>query len=88
MPYVGMGQADDPLAVLAKTVLEPVAGPLKEKAVELGGTIANAVQPVVREELEAQVPKFALIAGISFGAMLVLGVSLGLLTTKERKKSR
>ena len=75
--------------VLGK-ILDPVTGVIKEESLEivkpLAQEVASAVQPVVEDELKKQVPKFALISGAVFGATLLIGVALGLLTTKQRWK--
>lgn len=81
--YLGQGDA---VTEATGQVLKRLVPALKGPAAEVGGEIATAVQPMIKAELEAQVPKLALIGGLAFGGVLLLGVALGLLTTKERAR--
>jgi len=80
------------LEELLDELLDPVTGYLKEEGEAIAKPIADevskAVEKVVREELDKQIPKFALISGSIFGATLLFGIALGLLTTKQRWKLR
>ena len=81
--YLGQGDAiSSALSVLASKAT-PV---LVEQAKTLGQTLAAEVQPVIQKELKAQIPTFAIITGAVLGFFLVVGISAGLIVTKERRK--
>lgn len=82
MAYVGMG--DNPLSNL----LAPVTSALASEASKVADPLVAKIQPVLREELERQVPTFAIYAGAVFGFMVLAGIWTGILTTKERAKAR
>ncbi len=44
--------------------------------------MAEAMQPMIREELERQVPTFAIYAGLAAGGLVLVGIITGLLTRK------
>lgn len=77
-------QEADPLAAL----LSPFTGALKGAAAQAADPIVQKLQPMIREELDRQVPTFSIYAGLAMGALVLLGVFTGLLTTKERRAKR
>lgn len=82
MAFVGLGQTEQPSAISA--LLSPVTGILTEQAQKIADPLVAKIQPMIREELERQVPTFGIYAGLAMGALVVIGILTGVLTTKQR----
>jgi hypothetical protein len=81
-----LGQIEKPSAI--QSLLAPVTGLLTSEAQKVADPIVQKIQPMIREELERQVPTFGLYAGLGAGILIFVGVLTGLLTSKERKKAK
>lgn len=81
----GLGQ--DPLTSAVQTLLKPVTGALTQEAMAQIDPMMAKMQPVIREELTRQVPTFAIYSGIAMGALVLIGIYTGILTSKERRKA-
>lgn len=82
MAFVGLG-ADEQPSIIA-SLLSPVTGILTEQAQKIADPLVAKIQPMIREELSRQVPTFAIYAGVAMGALVVMGILTGVLTTKQR----
>ena len=81
--YHGLGQthpAKEQSAIQA--LLSPVTGALTAEAAKVADPIVEKMRPMIREELERQVPTFAIYSGVTAGALLFIGIVTGLLTRK------
>lgn len=85
MPYLG----DDPVATQDNSplsaLLSPLTSSLASQASKIADPLVAKIQPMIREELTNQVPTFAIYAGLSLGALVLIGIYTGILTTKERR---
>jgi hypothetical protein len=83
MPYVnGLGEEQTATQKALQSVLAPVTGALASQAHVVADPLVAKIQPMLRTELERQVPKFAIYAGLSAGFLVLIGVVTGLLTRK------
>lgn len=81
--YLGQEEVD-PITEALSLLAKKASPALTEQASALGTVVAAKVQPMVRDELNRQIPKIAIIAGLTFGVFFIVGVTSGLITTKKR----
>jgi len=67
-PMSGLGQ--NPLLDAAISTLTPYAQ-------QLGTVAATKIQPVIRQEIESNLPRFAAITGLVSGALVIAGLIMG-----------
>jgi len=89
---MGLGQdgAEQPSALVStvSSLLSPFTGVLAEGVQKISDPLIEKMQPMIREELTRQVPTFAIYAGITMGALVLLGIYTGILTTRRRAGAR
>lgn len=85
----GLGQeSTDPLSKLFAAVSAPLGGALAKEAAKAADPIVQKLQPMIRTELDRQIPSLALWGGIGVGVLILIGVVTGIVTAKERVKAR
>lgn len=83
---VNVGIGDDPAPAPASDggIFAPITGLLASQSKVIADPIVAKLQPMIREELTNQVPTFAVYAGLAMGALVLMGIYTGILTTKQR----
>ncbi len=82
---INVGIGDDPAPAPSDGgLLSPITGLLASQSKVIADPIVQKLQPMIREELTNQVPTFAIYAGLAMGALVLMGIYTGILTTKQR----
>jgi hypothetical protein len=76
--YMRMGEIVRPEAGLGQNpLLDSAVAALMPYAQQLGTVAAEKIQPVIKSELQASMPKFAAITGLVAGGLVIVGLILG-----------
>jgi type VI protein secretion system component VasF len=86
MSYLGFLGQEQPKKDVSplSALLSPFTGMLTSEASKIADPIVAKIQPMIREELDRQVPTFSIYAGLAMGALVLMGIWTGILTTKKR----
>jgi hypothetical protein len=86
MSYLGYMGDDAPAADSNPlSFLSPVTGLLTSQVSSISDPLVAKMQPMIRAELDRQIPTFSIYAGLAMGALVLMGIWTGILTTKQRQ---
>lgn len=81
---VGVGDDPAPAPAADGGIFSPITGLLASQSKVIADPIVAKLQPMIHDELVAQVPTFSIYAGLAMGALVLMGIYTGILTTKQR----